>query len=112
MDTCYLCNDNFEKEAKGLNRTKISSVTSSRSMAVNSMKNDTKHITIKFHISPSKCFLCQVIILELVYGIKKISTVYYIYEKNDLIQIYGILKTAPFCLQSNALMCLILIQRQ
>ena len=30
----------------------------------------------------------------------------------DLIQIYGILKSAHFCLQSNALMCLILIQRQ
>ena len=82
MDTCYLYNDNFEKEAKGWNRRKISAVTSSRSMAVNSMKNVTKHIKMKFLISPLKCFLCQVIILELVYRMKKLSTVYYIYEKN------------------------------
>ena len=45
--------------------------------------------------------------IETKYQIKIIFT-----KKIDLIQIYGILKSAPFCLQSNALRCLILIQRQ
>ena len=46
------------------------------------MKNVTKHIKMKLLISPLKCFLCQVIILKLVYRKNKLSTVYDFYEKN------------------------------
>ena len=79
-------------------------------MFVNSMKNVTKHIKIKFLISPLKFFFCQVIILKLVHRKINYQPSIIFTKKIDLIQICGIWKSAPFCLQSNFLRCLILIQ--
>ena len=41
---------------------------------------------------------------------KKSAAAYYFYGKINLIHMYGILKSAPFCFQSNVLRCPILIQ--
>ena len=75
-------------------------------MVVNSMKNVIKHIKMKFLISPLKCFLCQVIILKLVYRKINYQPSIIFTKKIDLIRIYGIWKSATFCLQSNSLRCI------
>ena len=69
-------------------------------------ENEISHFAIEMLYLPSNH------IGACVQNKKNINRLLYLQKKIDLIQIYGILKCAPSCLQSNALMCLILNQRQ